>query len=161
MREYDRQVITEGIVRFWADAREAVPSLPVEPPEAWAFGATSKHADELLALVLSGIKTGTASALWDHGADEPIPAVGDLSIILDGAGEPRAVIETVAVETVPFDQVTAEHARVEGEQDRTLESWRRIHEEYWRKNSTNGFARDMPVVCERFHLVHPVPGTGR
>ena len=32
-------------------------------PPAWAFGATPEQADELLALVLSGIKTATSGAL--------------------------------------------------------------------------------------------------
>lgn len=140
---------------FWAEARAAHPELPDELPEAWAFGATPEHADGLLRLVLDGVKTGTASSLWDYEEDsEPIPAVGELSIILDGAGAPRAVLETTEVVTVPFDEVTAEHARSEGEGDLSLESWREIHERFWSEHSARGFAPDMPVVCERFRLVH-------
>lgn len=47
---------------FWRKAEAAVPDLTGALPEAWAFGATADHADELLELVLAGIKTGTASA---------------------------------------------------------------------------------------------------
>ena len=140
---------------FWALARTAHPGLPSEPPEAWAFGATAEQADELLALVLAGIKTATASSLQDYADDgEPLPAVGDLSIVLDGAGAPVAVLDVVAVEVTPFDEVTEEHARAEGEGDRTLASWRRIHEQFWREHSAHGFAPDMPVVCERFRVLH-------
>lgn len=143
---------------FWGRARTACPALPAELPEAWAFGATPEHADELLALVLEGTKTGTASSLWDYEGDgEPVPAVGDLSIVLDGSGMPRAVLEVTAIEVVPFDQVTAEHARAEGEDDRTLASWRRIHERFWREHSDTGFAPDMPVVCERFQVLVAMP----
>ncbi|GAA5207144.1 ASCH domain-containing protein [Microbacterium kyungheense] len=143
---------------YWAHRRAENPGLPEKVPEAWAFGATPAHADGLLALVVAGVKTGTASSLWDLDATgEPLPRVGDFSIILDGAGAPAAVIETTAIEIVPFDQVGAEHAHAEGEGDRSLAAWRDIHERFWRDHSENprGFEPDMPVVCERFRLVHP------
>lgn len=145
---------TKDVVEFWRRARREVAGLPESPPEAWAFGATPQHADELLGLVLVGIKTGTASSLWDYDADnEPLPVSGELSVILDGRERPRAVIETSDVRTVPFDEVTEEHAHAEGEGDRTLAHWRTVHERFWREHSPCGFAPDMPVVCERFHLV--------
>lgn len=145
-----------------------MPELPETPPEAWAFGATPEHADELLALVLAGIKVGTASSLWDYEeSGDPLPVVGELSIILDGAGAPRAVIETTAIDIVPFDEVDEAHAFAEGEDDRTLAQWREVHERYWRQHSENprGYAPDMPVICERFRLLLPVgsataPGPG-
>jgi uncharacterized protein YhfF len=144
---------------FWSGCRAQLPQLPEAIPGAWAFGATPEHADGLLALVLSGVKTGTASALWDYEhSGDPVPAEGELSIILDGAGAPRAVIETTSVRIVPFDEVDAEHAHAEGEGDRTLAAWRDIHERFWREHSESprGYAPDMPVVCERFRVVHPV-----
>ncbi len=149
---------TAAIAEYWRRVRAEDPSLPEEPPGAWAFGATPAHADGLLALVLDGIKTGTASSLWDYEATgDPLPYEGELSIILDGAGVPRAVIETTDLQTVPFDEVTAEHAFSEGEGDRSLADWREVHERYWRQHSENprGYAPDMPVLCERFRLVHP------
>ena len=140
---------------FWDEARTARPDLPTELPGAWAFGATPDHADGLLRLVLDGAKTATASALWDYeSGGGQVPRVGELSIILDGAGAPRAVLEVTALTIVPFGEVTAEHARAEGEDDRTLESWRRIHERFWTEHSPRGFAPDMDVVCEEFRVVH-------
>lgn len=142
--------------RFWADARGFITSLPEEVPGAWSFGATAEHADELLELVLAGEKTGTASALWDLEAEgEPVPEVGEFSVIIDGLGRPRAVIVTTAVDIVPFAEVGAEHARSEGEGDRMLAAWREIHERFWRRlgSSDRGFSREMPVVCERFRVV--------
>lgn len=145
-----------SLERFWSAARAAVPSLPLQAPESWAFGATSEHADELLALVLDGTKTGTASALWDIEAEgETVPEVGEFSVILDGRGQPRAVIVTTAVDIVAFDEVSAEHAHGEGEGDRSLAEWREIHERFWRLygESARGFSDEMPVVCERFEVV--------
>lgn len=145
-----------AVDRFWQLARAARPDLPEELPEAWAFGATPEHADDLLDLVLRGIKTGTASSLWDCEHDgEPVPEPGSLSIILDGRDAPRALIRTTDVRIVPFDEVSAEHAAAEGEGDRTLADWRRGHQHFWEHYSTDprGFAPDMPVVCERFEVV--------
>ncbi|QIK62870.1 ASCH domain-containing protein [Leucobacter viscericola] len=145
------------IAQFWRRCREETAGLPEETPLAWAFGATPAHADELLGLVLEGVKTGTASSLWDYEeSGDPLPHVGELSIILDSAGEPRALIETTSIREVPFDEVDAEHAFSEGEGDRTLADWRQGHERYWRNYSENprGFEPDMPVICERFRVVY-------
>jgi len=149
----------EVLSAYWNDVRARISALPTGIPEAWAFGATAAHADGLLELVLAGIKTGTASSVWDYeAAGERMPEAGDLSIVLDGAGAPRAVIRTTDVRIVPFHEVDEEHARSEGEGDRTLRAWREIHERFWTEHSENphGFAPDMPVLCERFELVDPV-----
>ncbi|MFJ4045924.1 ASCH domain-containing protein [Microbacterium sp. NPDC089987] len=146
-----------ALEQFWSECRAVVPGLPEAAPEAWAFGATAEHADGLLALMLAGTKTATASSLWDYEhTGEPLPEVGWLSIVLDGGGAPRALIETTAVEVVPFDRVSAAHAFAEGEGDRTLEYWREVHERYWRRysDSPRGFEPDMPVVCEAFRVLH-------
>lgn len=132
------------------------PVESVQPP-AWSFGATPEHADELLDLVLAGTKTATASALWDFEADdEPLPEPGMLGILLDSAGEPRALIVTTEVSVVPFDEVDEEHARLEGEGDRSLEQWRVEHERFFTEHAAHdhGFSRDMPVVLERFAIVY-------
>ncbi|MCE1178300.1 MAG: ASCH domain-containing protein [Micrococcales bacterium] len=153
---------------FWGDARVrghlnrtgfyTGPTVheSLQPP-AWSFGATPEQADGLLALVLDGTKTATAGALWDYEAeDEALPERGDLSIILDGAGHPRALIRVTDVQVLPFDQVPAEHAWLEGEDDRSLESWRRIHEGFFREHASHEreFSADMPVVLERFEVLY-------
>lgn len=154
------------ITAFWERARADTSSLPESPPEAWAFGATPEQADDLLDLVLSGVKTATASSLWDYQATgDAVPESGELSIVLDGSGSPRAVLRTVDVRIVPFEEVSAEHAHAEGEGDRTLGHWREVHERFWRAHSENprGFEPGMPVVCELFQVIHPTqlerPGT--
>lgn len=147
------------IDEFWQQCRAVLPELPAEAPEAWAFGATPAHADGLLALVLAGTKTATASSLWDYEhTSEALPAPGLLNIILDGQGNPRALLETASIEVVPFNEVTAEHAFAEGEGDLSLEYWREVHERFWREHSENprGFAPNMPVVCERLRMLHAV-----
>ncbi|GIG40101.1 ASCH domain-containing protein [Cellulomonas phragmiteti] len=129
-------------------------------PPAWSFGDDARLADELLALVLAGRKTGTSTALAEFTATgEPLPRVGDVSIVLDSTGDPRALLRTTEVAVVPFDQVDAGHAAAEGEDDLSLASWRREHEVYWRRVlGDEGFSSTMDVVTERFELVYPVEG---
>jgi uncharacterized protein YhfF len=147
----------QRIEQFWRSSGAADGS---EAPPAWSFGDSPALADELLALTLRGQKTAMASAQWEFAVDgDPLPRPGDLAIVLDGAGEPRALIRTTAVEIVPFDEVTAEHARSEGEGDRSLAYWRTEHERAWRgslAHTAYAFDTRMPVVCERFELLFPV-----
>jgi uncharacterized protein YhfF len=128
------------------------------PPPAWSFGDEPELAETLLAAVLAGEKTATSSALWDYDDEgAPLPVVGELSILLDGERHPRALIRTTSVETTTFDEVDDDFAAAEGEDDRTLESWRAGHEAYFRRTLGEGreFSEDMPVVCERFELLYP------
>lgn len=131
------------------------------PPPAWAFGDNPRLADELLGLVLDGTKTATAASLAElEATGEPVPRPGDLSILLDGAGRPRALIRTTRVDVVPFRDVSAEFAALEGEDDRTLASWRREHERYFRRvleGTGVEFHEDLPVAAERFELLYPAP----
>ncbi|MBI9114501.1 nitroreductase/quinone reductase family protein [Sanguibacter suaedae] len=159
----------DEIESFWQAARgraglgkiEVVGGVTVAAgvaPPAWAFGDDPRMADALLGLVLSGTKTATSSARWEYDDEVPLPAVGDLSIVLDGSGHPRALVRVTEVAVVPFDEVTEEFAAAEGEGDRTLESWRKDHEGFFRRAlDTVGepFTTDMPVVTERLELLYP------
>ena len=72
------------------------------------------------------------------------------------SGRPRALIRTDRVEVVPFDQVDAEHAWLEGEGDRSLEHWREAHRRFFAEQATHayGVSDVMPVVLERFELLY-------
>lgn len=142
--------------RFWDAVRPE--GVTTTRPDAWAFGATALMAEELLALVLAGVKTATAGALWDYEAEgDPLPREGQLNIVLDGAGVPRALVRTTTVSVVAFHEVDAEHAWCEGEGDRSLADWREGHERFFTDHALHdrGFAGDMPIVLERLELIHP------
>ncbi|MDO9302354.1 MAG: ASCH domain-containing protein [Anaerolineales bacterium] len=125
---------------------------------AEGFGDHPKLADELGYLVVSGIKTGTCSALWEWEAEgNPIPQPGLISIVLDGLGQPICIIETTEVLVSRFNAVDEEFARAEGEGDLSLEYWRKAHTTFFsRVLSKIGreFSEDMPLVCERFKLIY-------
>lgn len=161
----------DEIEAFWQRARQHAELATVSSylgenpvallrPPAWAFGATPEQADELLGLVLDGTKTATASALWDYEAEgEGLPSEGSLGIVVESSGTPRALVVTTRVRTVPFDEVDEAHAHAEGEGDRTLAYWRRVHEDFFSEHASHdrGFARDMPVVLEELRVLHAEP----
>ncbi|RMI12958.1 ASCH domain-containing protein [Cellulomonas triticagri] len=146
--------VRAGVVRVGVVTGPGV-SGSMTPP-AWSFGDTPEVADALLALVLEGTKTATSAALPEYAAaDEPLPVKGDLSIVLDGAGRPGALIRTTAVARVPLGEVGEEHAAAEGEGDRTLATWRTEHEALWRATLGEDVGPDLAVVTERFELLYP------
>ena len=122
--------------------------------DAWAFGA---EPDLLAHLVLSGEKTATASAHPLYALeDEPIPEVGEYSVILDSREEALCVIRTTKVTLIPFCDVPASHAYKEGEGDKSLAYWRRIHAAFFTQCMAEAgleFTPEMIVVCEEFEVV--------
>ncbi len=121
------------------------------------FGDSPEMADELLVPVLSGLKTATCSALWEweHEGNPP-PKPGLLSVILNGADEPKCIIETVEVNIKKYSEVDAAFARDEGEGDFSLDYWRAAHKRFFTRTLPaigREFREDMPLVCERFKVV--------
>jgi uncharacterized protein YhfF len=133
---------------------------PDERPDlagVFSFGDSPGLADTLADLVYVGKKTATAEAKWTFEANgDPLPEPGDHWVVLDGSGDPRCVVQTTAVEVVPFADVSADHAAAEGEGDGSLEYWREAHADYYRRTLPEGraFDREVPVVCERFRVVY-------
>ena len=121
--------------------------------DRFPFGDGPELADELLALVLSGRKTASC---WSVAEGQKGAAVGVFWVAEDSAGRPRAVLETVELTQRRFDEVDAALAYDEGEDDRTLASWRAAHEEYFTRNT--GFSPDMLLWCERFKLIEILDG---
>ena len=123
--------------------------------EAWAFGGAS---DKLAALVKSGIKTATCSALIQYEFEnKPIPNQGDYSVILDSVDNAVCIIRTNKVYIESFDCVSEEHAFKEGEGDRSLEYWRRVHIDFFTEEFNARklvFDETINLVCEEFEVVY-------
>jgi len=114
---------------------------------SFAFGDGPELADELLDLVINGIKTATCST-----EDEPnTPTPGERWIVLDGQGTPACVIETTEVTYRRYNKVDPAFAYEEGEGDRSLAYWREAHRIYFGR--LGRFSEDMMLMCERFQLV--------
>ncbi len=119
---------------------------------SFAFGDSPALADELLDLVIKGVKTATCST-----EDEPnLSSPGERWFVLDGHGTPRCVIETTEVTFRRFGEVDAAFAYEEGEGDRSLTYWRNAHRRYFGRQGK--FREDMMLMCERFRLIEIFEG---
>lgn len=149
-----------AIEKYWNDF------LATQPPDspyrrktyvAEGFGDNPALADELATLVLSGVKTGTCSALWEWEAEgNPMPEVGLISITLNGTGDPICILETTEVTIRRYNEVDEDFARAEGEGDLSLAYWREAHKRFFSRvlaKIGREFSEDMPVVCERFKVL--------
>ncbi|NLE52238.1 MAG: ASCH domain-containing protein [Chloroflexi bacterium] len=158
--EWDDDDYDPVVDAFW---ERYLASLPPEAPQpesysAWGFGDSPEMADELGALVYEGVKTATCGLLYEYEAEgEPIPQVGDLSVITSGDGAPLCIIETTEVNVQPFNTVDAQFAYDEGEGDRSYENWRQGHLRFFTRACKElgcTFDESMPVVAERFRVVY-------
>lgn len=130
--------------------------MNIENLGKWHFELTEKACNTLLDLVLKGQKRATSSSLaaFELG-DETIPKEGELSVITDWDGNPRCVVRTKKVHILPYEEITYDLAKLEGE-DETLDSWKRSHERFFtREGEMLGyhFSPQMPVVFEEFEIV--------
>jgi uncharacterized protein YhfF len=87
-----------------------------------------------------------------------LPSVGTLEIVTNWKGVAQCVIRTTAVHVTPFREVTAEHARLEGEGDGSLKSWRTVHWACYQRELDGTIYtphEDMPIVCQYFDVAFP------
>lgn len=133
--------------------------------DSFGDGVCAQMADELLALVLAGKKTATCMSAWswDHEFETPM-VPGMLCVILDGSKSPRCVIETISVNRVAYQDVSADFARAEGEHspsdlddEAVLRHWRTGHWAFYAKTLPligREPSQEMPVLCERFKVIY-------
>lgn len=146
------------IKEIWEKFVAEFPEYKEAPiPEAWQFGVS---ADELAELVVSGVKTATASGhrLYEIES-EALPQPGLLNIILNSDDEPVCVTRNTDLIVKPFNEVTAEFADLEGEGDRSLDYWRRVHWDFFTEEYASvglEFSEDELVVGEIFECLYPL-----
>ncbi len=121
------------------------------------FEAKGFVSDELNALVISGQKTAFFSSYATFAIDgEPLPVSGELYIVVDRTNNPSCVIELESVNIIPFNEVTWEMAKQEGE-DENLEAWRDKKQEYLEDEGAIlgfEFEPDIKLVFQTFKVVY-------
>ena len=150
---------TESVQKMWREYHEAL-GIPT-PSEVIAdsFSDNEREATELSILVDQGIKRATAPALWSfEKTGTQIPVVGGIFLVVNGKGEAVCIVKTTKVSIIPFNEINESNAFREGEGDRSLEYWRRVHIEFYKKQFESLgliFDESMPIVFEEFDKVFP------
>lgn len=149
----------KSVEHLWIEFINAFPdNLNKKIPESFYFCDNEKDANECVELVVKGIKQATATSLWWYKKNKaPLPKVGDQFVITDWKGNAKAVIETTKIEQVPYNKITAEFAETEGEGDKSLEYWKKVHEAYYKREMEpfeDEFNEEMVIVCEYFKTVY-------
>lgn len=144
--------------KLWDNFLNANPEFASEkmPPSGY-FGDNEKDASTLAKLVDKGIKRATSHSLLGlQLRDEKRPKIGDFFIVTDLEGKARCIVRTTSVKLMPYFSVHAEHARLEGEGDKSLEYWKKTHWEYYTRTLAKYNRRpleSMIIVFERFEKV--------
>ena len=148
---------TPAIDAFWKRFLKSYGISNHPCPVVFYFCDNRHDADTCAALVVAGIKQATApSKWWFDKHKEGLPHVGEYSVITNWSGEPQAVIQTTAVMVVPFGQVDAAFAYAEGEGDRSLAEWQRVHRSYYAREigcNESKITVYFKVVCHRFRCI--------
>jgi uncharacterized protein YhfF len=150
-------VIPPSVRDFWNAFTATLPKDPSDRFfEAFHFDDNAPAADGLAALVLAGKKRATAGLVWGYEG-KPMPKPGALSIVTLFSGVPVCIIETLSIRIVPFSEVDAGFAAVEGEGDGSLAYWQAAHVAYFGRECQRigrEFSWNAPVLCEKFTVVY-------
>lgn len=145
--------------KFWMEFLKLNPDNDKKQlPESFYFCDNEKDANECADLVINKIKRATATSLWwFEKNNQPLPKVGDQAIITDWNGNPKAVIESIKIEPTPYNEITPEFAEIEGEGDKSLEYWKKVHKAYYQREMEpygEKFDENMIIICEHFETIY-------
>ena len=144
-----------------AQLRERGVDLPEGRVTVSGYGDSPELSASLIGLITAGRKTAGSALLWALEHDGEAPAeVGDLEVIVDFHGAPVVVTRVTESRIVPFLEVGAEYAALEGEGDLSLAYWRDAHRGFFgRECARIGRTPDdaMPVACTVFEVIAVVP----
>jgi uncharacterized protein YhfF len=151
--------VEDSIHNFWNGFLEKNPDYPKkEIPENYYFCDNETDANECADLVVRKIKRATATSLWwFEKHNETLPVIGNIAIITDWSGTPKAIIETTKVVPTPYNEITREFAENEGEGDKSLKYWKEVHQAYYEREMKpfkESFELSMIIICEYFRTIY-------
>ncbi len=148
------------ISNFWKEFQIQNPAYQnIHEPNAFYFCANKNDADECANLVVKKIKQATSPSVWWFEKNNiDIPQIGELAIVTNWDNEPKAIIRTKKVEIVKYKNITALYAFIEGEGDKSLAYWKKVHWDYYTdemKEFVEYPTEEMEIVCEYFETIWP------
>jgi uncharacterized protein YhfF/GNAT superfamily N-acetyltransferase len=141
-------------------------------PVRWGFASPGPLRDKLTALAIGGGKVVTTGLLAEYEIEgDPVEQPGDISILLDSAERPLALVENVLAKVIRLADMSDQDAIDEGEGYADAAAFRVSHEDHW-----NGFidevrtglgdprfaiTDDTMVVAERFRIAGLLDADGK
>jgi uncharacterized protein YhfF len=108
-------------------------------------------------LIADGLKTGTFLLPRVHAANPHMqPEVGGYTVLVDYEGQPLALLETLSVRTLRYDDITDADVQCEGPSLRSIGPWRDVHWDYFAgqlKPLGVAMSGDELVTIETFRVV--------
>ncbi|GHB07629.1 ASCH domain-containing protein [Salinicola rhizosphaerae] len=143
----------------YRDSTEMIDGAQMPGVVAECFGDRPVLIDECARLIHAGIKRASCSWLAVYRAgQQPLPEVGQLTIVLDSAELPVCIIRLTAIDICRFDDVSPEFATLEGEGDGSYSWWHREHLRFFRRQAAElniAFTGDAELLLEYFEKVFP------
>ncbi|MEM9362683.1 MAG: ASCH domain-containing protein [Bacteroidota bacterium] len=145
--------------KLWNDFLSNKPDLRVMGvPKVIHFCDNENDANVCSELVDKEIKRASSHSLLGlQLRKEALPKIGDLAIVTDWNGKAKTIIQTTGVRLIPYFAIREEHARMEGEGDKSLEYWKKVHWAYYTRELSE-FGRipreSMIVVFEQFEKLY-------
>lgn len=143
---------------YWEKFREAnLEYMNAQEPQSYFFCNNKKDADDCADLVVQRIKQATSTSVWWFEKNsEKLPRIGDIAIVTNWDGCPKAIVRTTRVEVLKFKDTTPEYAYIEGEGDRSLQYWKKVHWDYY-ESEMKEFGEypfeEMEIICEYFETI--------
>lgn len=149
----------ENIELFWKNfITDNTRYVNEKTPESFYFCDNEKDANDCAKLVVKKIKQATAPLLWSFEINnEKLPRKGDLNIITNWNKVPQAIILTTKIELIKFSEITEKFAQREGEGDKSLAYWKKVHKAYYKREMQSHkeeFSKDMIIVCQYFDTIY-------
>ncbi|MFS4455147.1 ASCH domain-containing protein [Maribacter sp. 2304DJ31-5] len=143
---------------MWGDYLDAhLEHAFVDAPKVVHFCDNKEDADTCAKLVKKGIKKATSHSLLGlQHHNEPLPKMGDFKVVTNWDGKAQCIVRITSVKLRPFFSIDADYAKLEGEGDKSLDYWKKVHWEYYTRE-LEAFERvpkeSMIIVCEEFEKV--------
>ncbi|MBY8140115.1 ASCH domain-containing protein [Vibrio fluvialis] len=148
-------LLDEYFATLSSSQKEAIPQVSAE-----YFCADEYNANECARLINDDVKRASCSLKAGYDADsEPLPEVGRITVVLNWQQEPVCIIRLNKVEVMPFNQISAEFAALEGEGDGTYVWWRAAHIDFFTQYAQQvgvAFNEESDIVLEYFEKVFPL-----
>ena len=142
---------------LWGDFLDAHLEFAAErAPKVLHLYDNQADADMAVDLVCREIKRArTLSLKGIQLRHEKLAQIGDFYVVTDWKGNAKAIIRTSSVKLLPYFAVRDDHARLEGEGDKSLSHWKKVHWPYLERELSPFGAQpseSMIMVFETFEL---------